>query len=109
MSLSFEYGFTLDQWTNGTPHLDELRVTQLLESDLNMVLQIVFLGRRLFHRAEDQKTIYSLQWRSRPNSSSTHAILMKRLTYGGIRILKKVAIKFNNDGKAAFDQMVEWA
>jgi hypothetical protein len=66
-----------------------------------MVLQIVFFGRRLLHRAEDQKTIYSLQWGSRPNSSSTHAILMKRLTYEGIRILKKFAIIFNNDEKAA--------
>jgi hypothetical protein len=34
------------------------------------------------------------------------AILMKRLTFEGIRIRKKVAIIFNNDGKAAFDRMV---
>lgn len=31
---------------------------------------------------------------------------MKRLTYDGIRICKKVAIIFNHDGKAAFDRMI---
>ena len=89
----------------GTPRLDKLRLIQLLEADLNMVLRIVF-GGRLIHRAEDRKTISSLKWGSRPNRSSIDAILMKGLTYNGIRILIKVAIIFNNDGKAAFDRMV---
>lgn len=62
-----------------------------------MVLQIVF-GHR--------KTISPWQWGSRPNRSSSDAITMKRLTYDGIRICKKVAIIFNNDGKAAFDRMI---
>jgi hypothetical protein len=31
---------------------------------------------------------------------------MKRLTYDGINICKKVAIIFNNDGNAAFDRMI---
>lgn len=31
---------------------------------------------------------------------------MKRFTYDGIRICKLVVVIFNNDGEAAFDQMV---
>lgn len=31
---------------------------------------------------------------------------MKRLTYDGMRICKLVVVIFNNDGEAAFDQMV---
>ena len=115
MSLTFEYGFTLERWTNAlqvmlekvvvTPRLDKLRVIQLIEADLNMVLRIVF-GRRLIHRAEDRNTNLPLQRGSRPNRSSLDAITMKRLTYDGIRICKKVAIIFSNDGKAAFDRMI---
>jgi len=112
MTVPFKFGFTLQRWSNalqvmlekvkGTPRL---RVIQFLEADLNMSLQIVF-GQWLIHRAEDGNNISPLQWGSRPNRSSTDAILMKHLTYDGINICKKVAIIFNNDGKAAFDRMI---
>ena len=43
---------------------------------------------------------------SRPNCSSTDAILLKQLFYDGLAILRKSAIIFNNDCKAAFDRMI---
>ena len=46
------------------------------------------------------------QWGSWPNRSSTDAILLKRLSYDGIFLLRHSAIIFNNDCKAAFDCMV---
>ena len=82
-----------------------MRVIRLLEADPNMSLRIVFWW-QLIHGAEDGNNISPLQWGSRPNRSSTDAILMKRLTYNGINICKKEAIIFNNDGKAAFDRMI---
>ena len=46
------------------------------------------------------------QWGSWPNRSSTDAILLKRLSYDGLSLLRHSAIIFNNDCKAAFDCMV---
>ena len=109
MSTPFEFGFTLlDRWLHalqvmlekikGQPRLDKLRVIQLMEADLNMMLRIIF-GRRLIHCSEDKQLFSPLQWGSRPNRSSQDAILMKRLTYDGICSNKKFGIIFNNDGK----------
>ena len=86
ISVPCVFAFTLDQWLNalqimlekvkGSPRIDKLRVTQLMEADLNMMLRILF-GRRLIHRAEDKKLISILRWGSRPNrSSSSDAIIM---------------------------------
>ena len=94
-----------DRENKGCARIDKLHVIQLLEVDLNMALQIIF-GRRLMHRAEDRGTIPSSQWGSRPNRSSTDAILIKQLLYDGLAILCHSAIIFNNDCKAAFDQMI---
>jgi hypothetical protein len=91
--------------TKGCARIDKLRVIQLLEADLNMALRIIF-GRRLIQRAEDRGTIPMSQWGSRPNRSSTDAILLKRLSYDGLSLLRHSAIIFNNDCKAAFDCMV---
>ena len=46
------------------------------------------------------------QWVSWPNGSSTDAILLKRLSYDGLSLLRHSTIIFNNDCKAAFDRMV---
>ena len=70
-----------------------------------MALQIIF-GRRLIHRPEDCSTIPSSQWGSRPNRSSTDAILIKRLLCDGLALLRHSAVLFNNDFKAAFDRMI---
>jgi hypothetical protein len=89
ISIPFQHGITLHQWTyatqvmlkktKGCAQIDKLRVIQLVEADLNMALQIIF-GRRLIHQAEDWGTIPLSQWGSRPNRSSTDAILLKRLS-----------------------------
>ena len=115
LSLPFKHGFTLHRWTSavqvmlektkGCARIDKLRVIQLLEADLNMALCIIF-GRRLIHRAEDRGTIPMSQWGSRPNRSATDAILLKRLSYDGLSLLRHSAIIFNNDCKAAFDRMI---
>ena len=91
--------------TKGCARVDKLRVIQLMEVDLNMALCIIF-GRRLIHRAEDRGTIPLTQWGSRPNRSSTDAILLKWISYDGLSLCRKSAIIFNNDCKAAFDQMI---
>ena len=70
-----------------------------------MALQIIF-GCCLIHRAEDRGTIPFSQWGSRPNRSSIDAILLKRLSYDGLALLRQSAIIFNNDCKAAFDRMI---
>ena len=69
MSTPFEFGFTLDRWLHalqvmlekikGQPRLDKLRVIQLMEADLNMMLHIIF-GCRLIHRAEDKQLLSPL-------------------------------------------------
>ena len=76
-----------------------------MEADLNMALRIIF-GCWLIHRAEDPGNIPFTQWGSRPNRSSTDAILLKRISYDGLSLCKKSAIIFNNDCKAAFDRMI---
>ena len=88
--------------TKGCARVDKLWVIQLFEADLNMALRIIF-GPRLIHRAEDRGTIPLTQWGSRPNRSSTDAILLKRLSNDGLSLCRKSAIIFNNDCKAAFD------
>ena len=70
----------------GTPRIDKLRVIQLMEADLNMMFTVIF-GHRLVHRAEDKGSLKSLQWESRSDKSFTDSIIMKQLTYEGIRIL----------------------
>lgn len=115
LSIPFKHGFTLHWWTSavqvmlektkGCARVDKLRVIQLMEADLNMALHIIF-GRRLIHRAEDQGTIPLTQCGSQPNRSSTDAILLKRISYDGLSLCRKSAIIFNNDCKAAFDQMI---
>ena len=115
ITVPFQHGFTIHRWTSaiqvmieknkGCARIDKLRVIQLLEADLNMALRIIF-GRRLMHRAEDRGIIPSSQWGSRPNRSSTDAILIKRLSYDGLALLRQSAVIFNNDCKAAFDRMI---
>ncbi len=115
MSVPFELGFGLKRWeqvyqtmlekVTGVPKIDKLRVIQIIEGDLNMGLRIIF-GRRLVHHAESQGNLPTAQWGSRPNRSSTDCVFLKRLTYDGLKILKKSAIVFNNDAKAAFDRMI---
>ncbi len=89
----------------GVPRLDKLRVIQIIEADLNMCLKIIF-GCRLIQRAEEIGSIPSTLWGSRPNRSSADCVLLKRLSYDSIRILKMTALAFNNDARAAFDRMV---
>ncbi len=89
----------------GSPSIDRLRVIQIIEGYLNMCLKIIF-DRGLSHHAENKALIPPTQWGSRPNRSSADCILLKRLSYDGIRILRQNAVIFNNNAKAAFDQMV---
>ena len=115
ISIPFKHGLTLPQWTSavqvvlektkGCARIEKLHVMQLLEVDLNMALRIIF-GHCLIHWADDCGTIPLSQRSSRPNRSSTDAILLKQLSYDGLAILQKSAIFFNNDCKAAFDQMI---
>ena len=114
ISIPFRHGIILHQWTSavqvmlekikGCAQIDKLWVIQLVETDLYMALQIIF-GCCLIHRAEDRGTIPFSQWGSRPNRSSIDAILLKRLSYDGLALLRQSAIIFNNDCKAAFNRM----
>ena len=70
-----------------------------------MCLRIIF-GRRLIHHAKTKVTIPSTQWGSRPNRSSTDCVFLKSLSYDGLKMLKRAAVIFRNDAKAAFDRMV---
>ena len=70
-----------------------------------MALQIIF-GCHLIHQAEDRGTIPLSQWGSQPYWSSTDAILLKRVSYDGLALLRHSAIIFNNDCKATFDRMI---
>jgi hypothetical protein len=70
-----------------------------------MALQIIF-GSHFIQRAEDLGTIPMSQWGSRPNRSSSDAILLKQHSYDGLSLLRHSAIIFNNDCKASFDHMV---
>jgi hypothetical protein len=115
MSVPFELWFGLQRWeqvyqtmlekVKGVPRIDKLRVIQIIEADLNMSLRIIF-GRRLVQRAESKGNLPNAQWGSRPNRSSTDCVFLKRLTFDGLKVLKQAAIAFNNDAKAAVDQMV---
>ena len=95
MALHSTDGHLLYRWcwkkTKGCAQIDKLRVIQLVEADLNMALQIIF-GYCLIHQAEDWGTIPLSQWGSRPNQSSTDAILLKRLSYDGLALLRQSAI-----------------
>ena len=91
--------------TTGCAQIDKLQVIQLVEADLNMALRIKF-DRCLIYQAEDRGTIPLSQWGSCPNWSSTDAILLKRLSYDGLALLRQSAIIFNNNCKAAFDRMI---
>lgn len=65
------------------------------------------LWEKLIHsRAEDNQTVSPLQWGSWPNLSSTDAILMKRLTYNGIRICKKGGSDIQKRWICCLDRMI---
>ena len=66
----------------------------------------MIFGRHHIQRAEDHGTIPMSQWGSRPNRSSTDAILLKWLSYDGLSLLRHSALIYNNDFKAAFDCMI---
>jgi Reverse transcriptase (RNA-dependent DNA polymerase) len=114
-SLPFEYGFSLQRWerviqvvlekVRGTPRIDKIRIIQLVEIDFNQALKKIF-GHRLVRHAESKGNIPPSQWGSRPNKSAIDCVLLKRLSYDGLKIMRHTAIIFNNDAKAAFDRMV---
>jgi hypothetical protein len=112
ISIPFKHGLTIPRWTSavqvmlektkGCARVDKLQVIQPLETNLNMALQLIF-GHCLIHRADDRGAIPLSQWGSRLNHFSTNAILLKRLSYDGLAILRKSAIIFIIGCKAAFD------
>ena len=117
-SIPFEYGFSLQRWerviqvvlekVRGTPRIDKIRIIQLVEIDFNQALKKIF-GHRLVCHAESKGNIPPSQWGSRPNKSAIEdCVLLKRLSYDGLKIMRHTAIIFNNDARQPLIGWFHW-
>ena len=68
----------------GQPKLHQLRIIQLFEADLNVLLSLVF-GHRLMKFAQKHCNINKLQYRSMNGKQAQSAVLNKVLTYNNLR------------------------
>jgi len=118
MSIPFLLGFSPDRWGHafqfmlekkpGIQILDQMRVIQIVEADMNMAAKII-IAHKLMHRAESQGNLPDQQHGFRSNRSAIGAALLKCITYDFIHLTRQQAIVFNNDAKACFDRVIPLA
>jgi hypothetical protein len=114
-ALCAKLGISLTRWQDvvtamlekdtGSPKLHRLRVTHLLEADLNLVVKIIIARRFVWH-GEKHGAFGEAQAGGRPGRSANDIILQKELIYDlAHRTLISLAM-MENDATACFDRMI---
>ena len=83
--------------------LASLRTIHLLEADFNTTTKLIF-AQRTMDRALSTDQITPSQY-AKKRSQPIEAVLLKRLFYDYLRILKKTGIVISNDARGCFDCM----
>ena len=111
--IALRTGCPLDRWMNCTQvmlekgkgnYINNLRIIQLLEADLNFVLRLVW-GRRL-NRAAKNKGIYDASQYAVPGSLCNSAALQKVLYLDLMRQCQETGFMIDFDAKAAYDSVI---
>jgi hypothetical protein len=106
-------GCPLDRWMNCTQvmlekgkgnYINNLRIIQLLEADLNFVLRLIW-GRRL-NRAANNKDLYDASQYAVPGSLCNSAALQKVLYLDLMRQCQETGYMIDFDAKAAYDSVI---
>lgn len=89
----------------GQPRVDKLRTIHLVETDLNMILGIIW-GRRILSQAEIHRSLNQEQWGSRKRQAAIDVALLKRLSYTVSRLTQSPLGTMDNDAKACYDRII---
>ena len=89
----------------GNPLITKLRVTQLLEADMNFTFRLLW-WKHLVHCTLSQIALTPLNFGVRPGCRVYSALLLKSLSYDYIRCSCLNAVIFNNDAKACFVRII---
>ena len=112
-SIPWELGMTYERWKTslnvalekvaGVRLLEKLRTIHLLEADFNTATKLIF-AQRTMDRASETNQIPQSQY-AKKRSRPIEAVLLKRLFYDYLRIMKTAGIVISNDARGCFDRM----
>ena len=86
------------------PTIENLRIIQLLEADMNWLLRYLW-GKKLNHHAQVEG-IYSEDQYAAPGKLCCSAILNKVLFFDSLRQMRQCGALMDNDATAAFDRVL---
>jgi hypothetical protein len=108
-------GTSLTRWQNsttamiekipGTPRINKLRVIHLYEADYNLLLQILW-GRRLVWHAHSQHRINEGQAGARPGRRCIDVVIHKEMKYMYSSITRSDMATMDNDAKSCYDRII---
>mgnify|MGYP000208384865 CR=1 FL=1 len=114
MDIAATTGFVYNRWLTiyhsmlekiaGKPRMEKLRIINIYEADLNLLLGMMF--RQLTRHGEANQAFGDETWGSRKGKSATDALLLKILTYLLSELTLTSLGSFNNDAKACYDRIV---
>ena len=114
MSIASMHGFVYDRWMiiynqmlekiEGQPRMDKLRIINLYEADLNLLLGIIY--RRAVYRAEELQALGDEAWGSRKGKQTLDPLFLKLLSYMISEMSLTSLGSFDNDASACYDRMV---
>jgi len=116
VQLPLKHGLSPKRWREctdavlekipGQPRIEKLRIIMSFEADFNYMLKLVW-GRRLVHRAEDEKLLGHSQHGSRPGRQCTDACLEKLFLYKHARLTRTSMITVDNDARSCYDRIIK--
>ena len=89
----------------GNFELENMRVIQLLEADINMFLCLTW-GKKFVRNIINNNHFLPEQMGNRPGYQCSSAVLSKGISFDIIRLLRAPATIFNNDAKACYDRII---
>jgi hypothetical protein len=115
MSIPLAEGFCPERWRQaidimlekipGVPRINKLRISQLLEADLNQVLRSAF-ARNISKLAQDTRGIISEHQYGRSHQMRLTLVLNKLLKVQILIQKKTNEIMFDNDAKGCYNRIV---
>lgn len=116
MSFPFLSGHSPTRWQTvvdvmlekdpGSPKIHRLRIIQLLESDKNQALRILY-ALPLLYFAEDTDQLHDIQYGSRPGRMCISPVLNKTLSYDLMRQTKRTGATLDIDALGCFDRIIQ--
>ena len=113
--MPFTYGFSPACWRiavqfmlgkgPGNPTITKLRVTQLLEADMNFAFWLLW-GKRLIHNNMAHNVLSQWNFGGRPGARIHSALLLKTISYNYLHFTQHNTVIFDNDAKACFNRII---